>query len=458
VTVLQQRLVVLVVLALAWCALAAPGSASAAVTGCATEQSQTATGDGVVQHVFGAPPINMTVTSTPGNAATATITCTGDTTAPLLGMPLIGPGLSQASGAISVSDRVVDGLTSTYSLYWHPNHAKALADKRIDDRFVFAMTEGSGDTIVSEQVVVNFTAIRQYDLSVDVVAPESVAVAPGGTEATYTATLSNAGPDPVVNRIFYWELTSNVTVLGANPTCGTFNFFPPAQTLTCQAGSIAANAKTTLSLTVRFLPGDKGLTLPATSDVQGSDVYKQASGDLNQDNDYAKKTVSLVAATCPAGTTGTPPNCVTPKPEPKPSVAPSRPPLLVSDAGTKRSDKIFGTSFADRIRGGAGNDVVNGRAGNDVLEGGYGNDRLAGGPGNDKILGGPGADRLLGGAGNDAIACGSGTDITSGGAGADRIRCRDGHGGDVISGGTGRDSCYGDSNDKFISCERIRRS
>lgn len=89
---------------------------------------------------------------------------------------------------------------------------------------------------------------------------------------------------------------------------------------------------------------------------------------------------------------------------------------------------------------GAGNNVVNSGAGNDNIRGGRGNDRLNGGRGNDRLVGGAGRDVLRGGRGNDVLDG------------------RDGRGGDVLDGGPGFDVCLGDTGDRFISCEIIRRS
>lgn len=75
---------------------------------------------------------------------------------------------------------------------------------------------------------------------------------------------------------------------------------------------------------------------------------------------------------------------------------------------------ITGTAKADRLRGTAKRDVICGLGGNDTIYG------LGGG---DVLLGGPGKDRLYGGKGNDTIyANDRHRDLVVGGPGSDRVR------------------------------------
>lgn len=79
-----------------------------------------------------------------------------------------------------------------------------------------------------------------------------------------------------------------------------------------------------------------------------------------------------------------------------------------------------------------------------VIVGGPGNDVLFGTRGRDAIFGRAGNDRLRGKAGDDWLFGMVGNDILRGGPGTDTLR-----------GGRGRDLCIGDTNDRFLTCERV---
>ncbi|WP_052002668.1 glycosyl hydrolase [Microvirga sp. BSC39] len=59
------------------------------------------------------------------------------------------------------------------------------------------------------------------------------------------------------------------------------------------------------------------------------------------------------------------------------------PPILISQTGTSKKDKMVGGSEHNEFKGRAGNDVLSGKGGNDRLWGSTGNDTLTGGAGED---------------------------------------------------------------------------
>jgi len=93
--------------------------------------------------------------------------------------------------------------------------------------------------------------------------------------------------------------------------------------------------------------------------------------------------------------------------------------LAKNIVGTDTGQKIVGTKFADHINALGGDDVVLGYAGPD------------------KIRGGDDKDKQYGGLGNDVI-------YSEGG-----FR-------DLVNGGKGTDTCYVDSKDLVVGCERKR--
>ena len=145
-------------------------------------------------------------------------------------------------------------------------------------------------------------------------------------------------------------------------------------------------------------------------------------------------------------------------------------------------DAVFTSGSGDVAFGGEGRDCIDGGAGNDRMFGGPGDDNrpceftafvdpqaaLTGGPGDDTIHGGAGNDTMNGIFDNDTLFGGAGDDLlrdTStgdrdrlfGGHGDDVLDARDGIGSDLVDGGPGKDDCSGDTDDRFVNCERITR-
>jgi len=105
-----------------------------------------------------------------------------------------------------------------------------------------------------------------------------------------------------------------------------------------------------------------------------------------------------------------------------------------------------------------GDDVFLGTNGRDVIRATQSGDFIAGYGGNDLIFGRPGNDTIFGGPGNDVIWGNEGPDILNGDAGNDIINARykdKGQGRDVVDGGSGFDTCYINSKDRAVSCEKV---
>jgi len=114
--------------------------------------------------------------------------------------------------------------------------------------------------------------------------------------------------------------------------------------------------------------------------------------------------------------------------------------------GTDADETICGFGGDDVISGGAGDDTILGGAGDDEVIGEEGADEVFGAGGRDKIRGGVGPDEIFAGGGNDWAAGGAQNDRIYGDAGDDRLS--GGTGKDRIIGGRGQDKLFGDSSDR----------
>jgi len=216
-----------------------------------------------------------------------------------------------------------------------------------------------------------------------------------GNTVTYTATVTNDGPDNATDVSAVTTLSGAArTIISATTTQGSCTVAAP--TVTCPLGDLADNATATITITVQ--PTATG-TLTATTTVTGAET------DPATANNTANQSTTITNAT---------PVCT--------------------------------------ITGTAGNDILNGTNGNDVLCGLGGNDILNGGDGNDTLNAGPGNDIANGGNGNDTLTDTSGTDILNGSNGSDTINVQDNTGGDLANGGLGSDTCTADPADLTTSC------
>ena len=97
---------------------------------------------------------------------------------------------------------------------------------------------------------------------------------------------------------------------------------------------------------------------------------------------------------------------------------------------------LMGGAGEDTLTGGAGNDSLSGLEGHDVLRGGSGDDIIEGSTGDDTLDGGDDNDILRGGLGNDTLNGGAGNDILNGGS----LTVRRLDGADAFIGGAGIDT------------------
>jgi uncharacterized repeat protein (TIGR01451 family) len=213
-----------------------------------------------------------------------------------------------------------------------------------------------------------------------------------GAVLTYTITATNLGPATASDVTVTDKLPSQVDFASATASQGSCDI--GGKTVTCELGTLAANAGATV--TMRVTPRKAGeLSNSASVAVGKGDTDPVAS------NDTDTETTTVVeagggGATC-AGE-------------------------VVTILGTGDADVITGTTEADVIRTRGGNDQIRALAGNDIVCAGGGKDTVRGGSGKDRLKGGAGRDVLKGGDNNDALSGGPGRDQCRGGSGHDTKR------------------------------------
>jgi hypothetical protein len=349
----------------------------------------------------------------------------------------------------------------------------------VHDTYQAGVLDAGGGLLAS--VLVNVGIVETSDLSVAVSGPTTLVVDAGGTNATYSATVTNHGPDTANGAVVKVPVGSDATPVSISSSDASDACTLASGVYSCALDPIASNGTRTITFTRSYKPGVLGLALPKAVTVNASVAVATGASDPVSANDAASAVTALTAPTtttttttkdpsCATGEIGTPPNCIAPR-------------ILVGGTlnrrftGTRAGDHFTGgrgnetfNAFggADVGSGGRGNDRLNGFGGDDTLRGGLGNDRIYGGPGDDVlrgdagsdfILGGAGIDDSRGGAGADSVLCGSGAgERVYGDAGTDFLSCRDHRGGDTLDGGAGRfDVCVGDVGDHFRRCEVVLR-
>ncbi|WP_194282972.1 DUF11 domain-containing protein [Saccharothrix syringae] len=256
------------------------------------------------------------------------------------------------------------------------------------------------------------------DVSVSVVdSPDPVSL---GDNVTYTATVSNAGPDTATGATMSsGQLTGDALgIVSVTPSQGSCTVNGP--NVSCALGAIAASASATVTI----------VGTPASTNTISFNFGAGSSvQDPNTSNNSYRVTTTVNNA------------------------------LGCTIVGTNGNDTITGTNSADVICALGGNDTINGRNGNDTIYAGDGNDSSYGEDllglldnGADTIYGGPGNDTLDGQNGNDTLIDHDGTDSLSGGNGNDSINVQDGVGGDTANGGLGTDTCTVDTGDTTTGC------
>ncbi len=226
---------------------------------------------------------------------------------------------------------------------------------------------------------------------------------PGGGMLTYTMTATNHGPDEVGGVAVTDAIPGGVALASSAVTQGVC---VGTAEVTCNLGTLAVGASTTVSLVVNA---------PARGSIGNTASVAGNKADPNPGNDSATAQTAVDVPLCNG-----------------------KPATLV---GTEGNDFLIGTSGDDVIVGLGGNDRIDGLGGNDTICGGNGFDRLWGRGGRDWIDGGPDGDRISGGGGRDKLFGGTGNDTLRGNQGADVLR--GGGGRDRLDGGSGTDACKG---------------
>jgi len=230
--------------------------------------------------------------------------------------------------------------------------------------------------------------------------PDPVTV---GAPLSYSAQVSNAGPDAASAVKVTDKLPSSVTFVSASASKGSCS--RSGHTVTCSLGTLAAPSTAAnvapATVTINVLAPTKAKTITNSASVGGT------TADPKSQNNLDTESTSVVAA-------GSPPRCA------------GRTVTIIGTQGddflrgSPRSDVILALGGNDRIIGLGGRDVICARGGFDVVKAGAQDDRVYGGSAADKIFGEAGADTLVGGRGRDRLVGGRGPDRLIGGPGNDR--------------------------------------
>jgi uncharacterized repeat protein (TIGR01451 family) len=230
--------------------------------------------------------------------------------------------------------------------------------------------------------------------------PDPVTV---GAVLTYTIEVRNTGPDPATQVRVEDELDNQLDFVSATTSDGA-TCDRKGRKITCQLGTIAANASKTVTIQVR--PKREG-TIANTATVFSPDDTTPGNN-----SDTETTTVGPGGPSC-AGRTAT-------------QLGTAGDDVIL---GTDRSDVIISFGGDDTIRSFGGNDIVCSKSGDDVVRGGSGGDLLIGGTGHDKLAGKSGNDVLRGKKGRDSLRGRGGFDRLNGGGGRDS--CKGGAGRDI---------------------------
>ncbi len=337
----------------------------------------------------------------PGNQAAPVVT----------GAPVVGSTLVADSGDWS---GVSGDLTLSYDWQLCSDSADLATCESVGAADSASYAVGASDRSQSVRVVVTATD------SADAGSPVSAAAAPVGP----VAGPAFAGALPTLSiadaRAGEADGALSFTVSLSAPTPRTVTVAYATADGSAQAGAdyLAAAGSVT------FFAGERSRTIAVTvgrdAAAEGDETLTVSlSGALNATVEDATATGTITDAASQA--VGTRSTTVVPV-APIAGVVRAPASALTLLLGTAGDDRLEGTPGNDTIAAGAGSDAVSGLAGSDRLAGDEGDDVLRGGTGNDTIVGGSGSDTIVGGSGSDTIQAADGErDIVNCGAGRDRV-------------------------------------
>ena len=156
----------------------------------------------------------------------------------------------------------------------------------------------SFDTNASNDSATAVTSVTQSaDLSIVKTGPDPITA---GTDATWSVTVSNAGPSAAVNVVVSDLLPAGTTFVSANQTSGpAFPCVTPAVggtgTITCTGATLAAGASATFSFVLHLDSGITGGTILANAASVAS-----STPDPTGANDASTASATVTAAPAPA--------------------------------------------------------------------------------------------------------------------------------------------------------------
>ncbi len=339
----------------------------------------------------------------PGNQAAPVVT----------GAPVVGSTLVADSGDWS---GVSGDLTLSYDWQLCSDSADLATCESVGAADSASYAVGASDRSQSVRVVVTATD------SADAGSPVSAAAAPVGpvagpafAGALPTLSIADARAGEADGELVF-------TVSLSAPTTRTVTVAYTTADGSAQAGA----DYTAAAGSVTFFAGERSRTIAVTigrdAAAEGDETLTVSlTGALNAVVEDVSATGTIADATPQAA--GSPSATAVPVAPAAPVAGVVRAPAsaLTLLLGTAGDDRIEGTPGNDTIAAGAGSDAVSGLAGSDRLAGDEGDDVLRGGTGDDTIVGGAGSDTIVGGAGSDTIRAADGErDVVSCGAGRDR--------------------------------------
>ncbi len=187
------------------------------------------------------------------------------------------------------------GANGEYAFTWEAAGLTGLAAGDVLDTASIAARPAIGGDYY--HIVFHVTVEERADLSATLTGPTSLVVAATGTEASYTATVTNAGPDTATSSKVTVQLPAAATHVSSSGGTGSDACSITGQLVTCTIANLASSSSRAFTILAKYQPGVGGLSLPATASLSAAAVLLGTStADLDGANDVAPASTSLTAA------------------------------------------------------------------------------------------------------------------------------------------------------------------